>query len=146
MMLAPRARHGKARVLADLLVTERIPVRAPATALVEIFAAAAQEFKARGEVPMPADRPFTDVWPFDLFIIPIDQKFVDQFVAPHNVIPVDAMPRGGDLPYLFIALTHRMPLITEDRGLRQVAERLREAGFELDVWDIDEAIAYLSCV
>lgn len=93
---------------------------------------------------MPTGRPFTDVWPFDLFIIPIDQKFVDQFVAPHGLIPADALPRGGDLPYLFIALTHRMPLITEDRGLRQVVERLKIAGFAVDVWDLNEALKHLA--
>lgn len=144
MMLAPRPRHPQARVLADLLAAESISVHTPATVLVEVFAAAAQEFKARGRVPMSAGRPFADVWPFDLFIIPIDEKFVDQFVVPHGVIPIDAVPRGGDLPYLFTALTHRMPLITEDKGLRQVAERLKADGFQVEAWNIDEAIRSLS--
>jgi hypothetical protein len=146
MMLAPRPRHAKARKLADLLLAKEISVHCPATVLVEMFAAAAQEFEARGRVPMPAGRPFANVWPFDLFIIPIDQKFVDQFVVPHGVIPPDAFPRGGDLPYLFIALTHDMPLITEDRGLRHVAERLNTAGFAVVVWDLDEAVEHLSSV
>jgi hypothetical protein len=118
MMLAPRPRHARARELADLLLAKKVSAHCPATVLVEMFAAAAQEFKGRGGPPMSAGRPFADVWPFDLFIIPIDQKFVDQFVVPHGVIAADALPRGGDLPYLFIALTHHMPLITEDRGLR----------------------------
>ena len=72
--------------------------------------------------------------------MPVDRKFVDEFVVPHGALPVNAIPRGGDLPYFFIALTHRMPLITEDRGLRRVAERLRTAGFALEIWDIDDAL------
>lgn len=144
MMLATRPRHDSARALADLLVARHVTVHCPATVLVEMFAAAAQEFKAREGVPMPTGRAFADIWPFDFFVIPIDEKFVDQFVMPHGVIPADAFPRGGDLPYLFIALTHDMPLITEDRGLRQVADRLKAAGFTLEAWDMDDAMSHLA--
>jgi hypothetical protein len=39
-----------------------------------------------------------------------------------------------------------MPLITEDRGLRQVAERLKTAGFGVDVWNLDEAFSHLAAI
>ena len=39
-------------------------------------------------------------------------------------------------PYFLIALTHSTPLITEDRGLRQVAERLNAANFALEESDM----------
>lgn len=54
------------------------------------------------------------------------------------------MPKGGDLPYLFIALTHRIPLVTEDMRLRRVAERWRELGRDIQVLDIDECIQLLT--
>ena len=55
MMLAPRPRHDKARALADLLCVQKVRAHAPATVLVEMFAAAAQEFATRGNVSMSTE-------------------------------------------------------------------------------------------
>lgn len=84
MLLSARPRHSKARDLADALTAQRARAYAPATVLVEMFAATAQEFAQRG-VAMSTGRPYGAVWPFDFFTFSIDQDFVTEFVAPHRL-------------------------------------------------------------
>jgi hypothetical protein len=91
--------------------------------LVEIFAAAAASSRAKGG-PLSMGRKSTSVWPFDLSIVPVDQMFVAKYVAKNVRFPHD-MPRGGDAPYFFLAINENIPLITEDRSPRKIAERWR---------------------
>ncbi|MDB4913769.1 MAG: hypothetical protein JWM95_1413 [Gemmatimonadetes bacterium] len=142
MLGSQRPRHSQARDLADLLTSRDMACCAPATVLIEIQTAASQELKANN-APMTPGRADLDIWPFDFWTIPIDQQFIVDYVYPFKSIPSLDMPRGGDLPYLYIAMMHRIPLVTEDIPLRNLAERWAAFGLPIRAISMEECLEEL---
>lgn len=144
ILFAERARHDRARELADVLRRSGRTAYIPAHAYFELVSAVACEKRRNRNVPLTATGARDNLLPFRTVIVAVDLQFVDDYLVTllRNKRPVDVS--GADMIFAVVALKHNLVLISEERKLRGKA---KEAGVEAlgaeeylsRIWEPDSA-------
>ena len=119
MFLTNRPRHKTAEPLIDLIRSGSLEILAPFHSLFELTAAIKNE---KQSAPITVNSAVTRDATLAIRYVPIDAAFFDRYFT----LDVPYL-KAGDLLFLLLAKGEQVPLVTEDRTLR---ERAQEAGAE----------------
>src|SRR6266404_4896477 len=119
MFFVHRPNHTIAARLAALFIERNVVCRLPMHGFFEISSAVMCEKRVHGSLAGKGTSQINEKSPLSLDPIPIDQAFINKYMQ-------DTMPdlKSGDMIYVAMARVDELPLITEDRKMRNEATRM----------------------